>query len=241
MENRDSGLGVRGSGFNAAREVAFLLMTFNLLGSAAGQSPATLDSPLRITVRVYDYAAVSSATLAGAKKEALRVFRDGGVDIAWLDCPVSRTPAALDQACEQAAGFATLNVKILSAAMAARLKLPAETLGHSLPSSNLVGASEAWIFYHRVAKLAETREASEAQILGYAAAHELGHLLLGPGRHSAEGLMRAQWRREDLRELATGQLRFSPQLSELIRFAISKRVRGGGEAGSVTAASRIRP
>jgi len=33
-------------------------------------------------------------------------------------------------------------------------------------------------------------------LLGYAAAHEAGHCLLGPG-HSNSGLMRATWNRKD--------------------------------------------
>ena len=35
-------------------------------------------------------------------------------------------------------------------------------------------------------------------ILGHAAAHEIGHLLLGSNSHSPFGLMRARWSGQDL-------------------------------------------
>jgi len=36
------------------------------------------------------------------------------------------------------------------------------------------------------------------QLLGFAVAHEVGHLLLGTNTHAAAGLMRAVWSRSDI-------------------------------------------
>ncbi len=45
-------------------------------------------------------------------------------------------------------------------------------------------------------------------ILGHAAAHEIGHLLLGSNSHSPQGLMRARWSRQDLQNAGIGQSSF---------------------------------
>jgi uncharacterized protein (DUF2062 family) len=45
-------------------------------------------------------------------------------------------------------------------------------------------------------------------LLAYAAAHELGHLLLGANAHSRRGLMKATWERTDLIALSQKSLRF---------------------------------
>jgi hypothetical protein len=46
--------------------------------------------------------------------------------------------------------------------------------------------------------------------MGYAAAHEAGHCLLGPG-HSYVGLMRATWTRKDAEEIARVSLHLTKQ------------------------------
>ena len=46
-------------------------------------------------------------------------------------------------------------------------------------------------------------------ILGLAAAHEIGHLLMNSRDHSASGLMRAGWDVNDLRRATQGDLRFT--------------------------------
>ncbi len=54
-------------------------------------------------------------------------------------------------------------------------------------------------------------------------AHEIGHLLLGPKRHSRSGIMRARWDQEDLRLAAEARLRFTSQQAELIRAEVRAR------------------
>ena len=47
-------------------------------------------------------------------------------------------------------------------------------------------------------------------VLGYLIAHEVGHLLIGPGVHSPHGLMKGKWSSKDLEEMQRGQLLFQP-------------------------------
>ena len=53
------------------------------------------------------------------------------------------------------------------------------------------------VFFNRILRLHGSGRADLAHILGIVIAHELGHLLLGFNAHSAEGLMKAQFKSQD--------------------------------------------
>jgi len=67
-----------------------------------------------------------------------------------------------------------------------------------------------------------SRGATMAQILGYAMAHEIGHLL-GLEAHAKLGIMRAVWTATDLLNLAYGSLAFSPEQGAVIRSEVELR------------------
>jgi len=50
-----------------------------------------------------------------------------------------------------------------------------------------------WLFYHRIHDLAWFQRLDPSQLLGHLMAHEIGHLLLPSGSHSAAGLMKGTW------------------------------------------------
>jgi len=56
-------------------------------------------------------------------------------------------------------------------------------------------------------------------------AHEIAHLLLGTNSHAAEGIMRAQWQRDELLSVSKGELLFTPRESQVMRarlFAVAR-------------------
>ncbi len=77
------------------------------------------------------------------------------------------------------------------------------------------------VFYHRVEELAQSRTCSKGEILGHAAAHELGHLLLGNLDHPSTGLMKARLEHKDLQSAARGDLLFTKEEAALILRTIS--------------------
>ena len=81
------------------------------------------------------------------------------------------------------------------------------------------------IFFHRVEELAWE---NPSYALGCAIAHELGHLLLGYDRrngspHSASGLMRGPWQRDDLKPKARETMQFTPEDAARLRSRILER------------------
>jgi len=69
-------------------------------------------------------------------------------------------------------------------------------------------------------------------MLGYVIAHEVGHLLLGVNSHSAEGLMCAHWRREELRHASLNFFFFTSKDAANLRsrFAAAEYARGECDA-----------
>src|SRR5579863_4569590 len=53
------------------------------------------------------------------------------------------------------------------------------------------------VFYDRVEPLLRGHSATQASVLGYVLAHEIGHVLQGTIRHSDVGVMRARWTSSD--------------------------------------------
>lgn len=61
------------------------------------------------------------------------------------------------------------------------------------------------------------------RILGYAIAHELGHILQAEPGHSPAGIMRAYWKRRDVVPMLQGTVTFLPADAQRIREAMADR------------------
>ena len=64
------------------------------------------------------------------------------------------------------------------------------------------------MYYRIVESVAERTGVDTESVMGCVMAHEIGHLLLGPG-HVPAGIMRAEWDTGDLEAIRKGWLVFS--------------------------------
>jgi len=71
-----------------------------------------------------------------------------------------------------------------------------------------------------VMETARKADLSIPEVLGHVIAHELGHILLGPGAHSRSGIMRASL---DLEWLRIGGLWFTASEARAIREKLARR------------------
>jgi hypothetical protein len=102
---------------------------------------ATTERAVKVTVRLYNYAAVPYETLVEAEREASRIFRTAGVGLLWMECgPVEHVD--LD-ACEHVGEPLRFVVKILPETMAVRLHRPPRVFGMAVQR-------DAFIFFERV-------------------------------------------------------------------------------------------
>ena len=77
------------------------------------------------------------------------------------------------------------------------------------------------ILYERAVGAVQEHLNADAARLGHVLAHEITHVLQGVARHSATGLMKAQWTPEDRAQMSKEPLPFTPQDAELIQEAMA--------------------
>jgi hypothetical protein len=172
----------------------------------------------QLTVRVYDMTKVPAADQTVALRAAAGVLAAAGIQTAWVVCS-SDTAAA---GCEMPLAGTEISVRLA--------RLPAEPnehgmlqLGYSLVNTQAGAGTLATMFVDRVEWLANQAGADAATVLGFAIAHEIGHLLLGTNAHAASGLMRAVWSRHQLQHARTRDWLFLPAEASRMQAALFER------------------
>lgn len=206
--------------------------------ASAGPSPGDRDTAartalgkrlipsqdVRLTLRVYDYAQIAPELLARAEKVTDAIFAEAGIAIIWMDCNPLREEALRYPACPSDMGASDLVLRLLPRRMAMKLAAPNEPLGFAQECPEAEPACELTVFYFRVEELAAGGHRAEI-ILGHVMAHEVAHVLIGPG-HSEDGIMRREWSREELRRMSLGlQLGFSSLQSRRLQDAVLRRMK----------------
>lgn len=169
--------------------------------------------PSQLTIRIYNFAAVSPAVLLAASVEAAHVLRAVNLRLIWLDC----TSPAERPFCLAPELPRDLTVRLLPAALP---QASSNALGMTFWAES--GASAA-LFYDRAVSLRRFG-LFLPQILGRAMAHEIVHLLLPAASHTHHGLMRPRWAPQDL-EIGNRECsRLEPSAVELIQRETRRRV-----------------
>jgi hypothetical protein len=185
-----------------------IAVAFALLGAlgAEGRPVKEVSTP-SISVLVFDYAGVSGEVLNAGLRDATRILKSGGVEVVWVHCPVAPELLALARPCRDDPGPLALVLHILPRG-ATRRQTDHGSAGYALPPEDGGFGAFAGVFHDRVRELVTSINESEA--LGNVVAHELGHLLLGTGQHSAAGIMKGEWRYKQSILAAQGLLGFDP-------------------------------
>ena len=201
--NRSKGRQLQGY---LALELALAILSLGSERAFGQSSPSQIEPGWTLCIRVDDPARVPPGTLATAFRVAGGVLRGAGVPTEW------HTGSA------EAAYSERRSCLTLSVIGRASRDVSPEALGFALPNTH--GGPEITMFYDRIERLemrAVSSAASVPQILGYAMAHEIGHVLLGSRQHSSEGIMKGGWSEAEFEQLAKGWLGFTPQESATLR------------------------
>jgi hypothetical protein len=174
-----------------------------------------------IRVRLYDYAGVSPATLAGAKAVATQVLERAGVRLEWAECRIHQDDQPKDRACGLPITPMDLQLRVIDAVMASRTGKTRHCLGYALLTNG--SGSIASVFFHRAMELEKRNLADRRAILGGMMAHEISHLLLEGSDHSRNGIMRADWGDEDLKLIAKGRMWFRASEASRLASMVAKR------------------
>jgi len=169
-------------------------------------------------------------TMAAAANTVAEILRGLGISLSWNESPAEaellvsyvqpeKGAKGREQKCR---ALRSIHLRILRAGPPGVSKF---ILGYSNPLAP--EGINVTIFGDAVESASIRYQASMSVILGHAIAHEIGHVLLRSGTHSAGGLMSASWTSREYFWMKSRLLRFSRKDAESIRLALA-----GVECGS---------
>jgi hypothetical protein len=209
----------------AGRSLAILLVISFTAGNGWGRHQVARDASeqLHLTVGVYIYAPIPQYELATAERAASKIFQNVGVELSWVNCPMTGPTAQLNPDCTGPRASADIHLNIAQ-------DLPQGpgvgkfAMGLAVTPPPPSRGEIASISYARARKLLpDTHELTLGQLLGNGIAHEIGHLTLGTNSHSPSGLMCAHWNVNELKLAAYEELRFSEDQAATIRADVRAR------------------
>ncbi len=163
---------------NAARKVTAALAVSATLLTARAATAADAQARVTIVLHVDNFASLLPDDLNTAQTIVRRIFAGAGVRAVWAD--------ARDKV--QIEGALNLRVLLLSREMGER-KIETDGVQANVLGQASRGTGRAYIFTHRVTRLAQRHEREVGRVLGRIVAHEVGHLLLPVNSHSKTGIM----------------------------------------------------
>lgn len=172
-------------------KILAVLSFAQILGAASAPSPPPTPGVLVCLERI---AQASTSTTYLAQLEASKLLARAAVHVEWIHGSTCQSSAAI------------------------RVHLTVQTPDNLLPGAlgfcQPMASGDIRVLYDRVQALVSP--AHEPHLLAYILAHEIAHILEGTGRHSATGIMKAQWTPEDYADIASGKLTFTSEDIELV-------------------------
>lgn len=171
-----------------------------------------------MSVAVCNVGELPAQVIERAEAEAAYVFQSMGVEVRWTRCG-----AEVDAQDVRLRPDFIIRVRVgghLPKAGPTSL----EAMGRAFMNVDGAG-NRADVYYGAVRDLTQLDPIATAdQVMGYTMAHELGHLLIGPG-HRPNGLMRSALSKKELEELNRRHLTFN----EAEQAAILRKLRSRTE------------
>jgi hypothetical protein len=173
----------------------------------------------KLTLLVYDLTGMRRSDLAEALNQTTRIFRAAGVELSWTAGSPTAPEAHLLDLSVPTATLATPARLIVARIINKRTPaFPSGALGWSLPTAQ--AGAHVTVFLEEIQRLQPQIGVSVPCLLGYALAHELGHVLMLSSAHSPRGLMRAEWSRAELDRIQHGALKFSEAEAKALRASL---------------------
>jgi hypothetical protein len=215
-----------------------LVLSFSALAFGQSLPPSNAERNLQITVRVDNRVHVPPDELARAEMVATQILRLAGVRAVWLDCSTTVATGQRQPLCDRPPEPTDLFLDFDEEIQSWSPNMRENTLGFALIPGGDRQGDRAYISSPHVHKTATRFATSSAMILGLAAAHEIGHLLMGSSDHSPSGIMRAGWDVEDIRRAAQGDLQFTNDQVKKLRAGLFERMTHQNVAQAEAAVSR---
>jgi len=189
----------------------FMIARFAAIGE--GGAPAE--------IQVFNRVGLPEAIFVRAVDSAKELFDKAGIPTKWLRCTANKD-APKETRCPITPSAFLLGVVDEDRRLLAQQD--SMTIGYTLRTA---GRNNAAVIWPRVQNFAVWLGINSDLLLGYAMAHEIGHLLSPVGHHSI-GVMEAAWDREDALNMARGRLSFCDRDAEQMRTYVERMAKDGG-------------
>jgi hypothetical protein len=178
---------------------------------AAAPKPPGGRTPA-LTVLALDYAGLRGDAARELQSLTTELMSRTGIRVEWVWCNAGRrdTRSVL---CGARLTPDIVVIRILARYPGGYRRLT-EPLGYAVIEEGYVS-----LYASEIRQVAVHWDLSFGCLLGYAAVHEIGHLLLGR-EHSRSGVMRAVWRRSECSRMSQSRLTFSESEGEAMRRSV---------------------
>ena len=188
-----------------------LLFCRATMAMAAAGAYAAENGPIRICIQ--HRGLVNNFVMARAQTVVKGVFSHADIQIEWLS----------SRRCMNAPD----NVIRIEMDSAPPSRFGPETMAYAMPYR--ATGTTIHVFYDRVV---QDHHDMPAEVLGHVIAHEIGHVLEGVARHSADGLMKPRWNMVDYWRMRRLNLFFAAEDVELIQLHLQRAAGAGVTAQS---------
>jgi hypothetical protein len=181
------------------------LFTLFLL-AVAGNAAAAEPNPV-IAIRVEIASALDGVNLLRAQQLTTEIYERAGVTLDWTS--------------DSATSGRSLTIVLTT--IATTPDLVPESMGVAPSPGDGTRGTKAYIFMDRVRSFTAAHRVEADYVLACALAHEIGHLLLPPNAHAADGIMRGNWHPALFPPQAPGVPGFPPEQARLLRLRAQSR------------------
>jgi hypothetical protein len=203
----------------------FLLLLLALAGKTITVSAQTSA----VQVQVYDYTGLSPAALHEFTSRTQAILASSGASLEVDAC------ARGNALCESRSGSSRqVVIRVVPDWGKNKTSANLEKLGMSVAGQN--GGAYGTVFLKAAEEMASDANLPQTTVLAYAAAHEVGHLLLGAQAHTKRGLMKAIWAGDDFRAMAQNGVHFSPEQAHELADRFGSSHQAGSGANTAVAA-----
>jgi len=199
--------------------IALLVFVMSVGVAVGSVRPEARDEAV-IRARIYDYVGLAPEMLTDTQRVAADFYTPTGLTIDWA--PTFRPQGRKDRHVEYGR-LQDFTLHLLSRSMVARSTWAPDALGAAVVAPR-GGGSIAYVLYDRLKDAAAASGWQVRDLLALVMAHELAHLLLPPGSHAADGLMRSGWDVAELRHIRPNSLAFTPDHIAGIRARLMQMV-----------------
>ena len=186
---------------------ALLTITCLSVGPVALVATAAEPNPL-VAIKVENVNGWNGVNVRRALELATEIYQQAGVTLDWSG-----------GAPPEGRGLTIVLTTITTAPKG----IAPESMGVAPSPGDGSRGTTAYVFMDRVTSFVATHRVSAEYVLACALAHEIGHLLLPPNAHQANGVMRSSWHAKLFPPHAPGVPGFPLEQARLLRLRAGSR------------------